>query len=88
MVGSLAVAVKGTAAEILHHLLLTERRGKSPIRMWKVKLVALTVRFGDAQPGQPSSPELPQPRGWVGLEGFFAHTRRRFRRLVSGCVFV
>lgn len=41
MVGSLVVAVKGTAAEILHHLLLTKRRGKSPIRLWKVKLVAL-----------------------------------------------
>lgn len=41
MVRSLAVVVKGTAAEILHHLLLTKRRGKLPIRPWKVKLVAL-----------------------------------------------
>lgn len=41
MVWSLVVAVKGTAVEILHHLLLTKRRGKSPIRLWKVKLVAL-----------------------------------------------
>lgn len=37
----LVVAVKGTAAEILHHLLLTKRRGKSPIRLRKVKLVSL-----------------------------------------------
>lgn len=35
------VAVQGTAAEILHHLLLTKRGGKSPIRLWKVKLDAL-----------------------------------------------
>lgn len=33
LIGSLVV-VKGTAAEILHHLLLTKRRGKSPIRLW------------------------------------------------------
>lgn len=41
MIGDLVVAVKGTAAEILHHLLLTKRRGKSPIRLRKVKLVSL-----------------------------------------------
>lgn len=49
MVGSLFVAVKGTAAEILHHLLLTKRRGKSSIRMWKVKLVAVTPFEADGQ---------------------------------------
>lgn len=41
VIRDLVVAVKGTAAEILHHLLLTKRRGKSPIRLRKVKLVSL-----------------------------------------------
>lgn len=49
VVGSLAVVVKGTAAEILHHLLLTIRRGKSPIRLRKVKLVALGSFEADGQ---------------------------------------
>lgn len=38
VVGSVAVAVKGTAAVILHHLLLTKRLQKSPIRLWEVAL--------------------------------------------------
>lgn len=41
VIRDLVVAVKGTAAEILHHLLLTKRRGKSPIRLREVKLVFL-----------------------------------------------
>lgn len=67
VVGSLAVVVKGTAAEILHHLLLTIRRGKSPIRLRKVKLVALGSFeadgqfFGDAR--TLGSPPLPERRG-------------------------
>lgn len=46
VVGALVVAVRGTAAVILHHLLLTKRRGKSPIRLWKVELVALSSCTG------------------------------------------
>lgn len=44
VVGSLVVVVvavvRGTAAEILHHLLLTKQRGKSPIRLLKMKVAA------------------------------------------------
>lgn len=57
VVGSLVVVavVRGTAAEILHHLLLTKQRGKSPIRLLEVKVAALgsfdggviQVNFGD-----------------------------------------
>lgn len=49
MVGDLAMAVRGTAAEILHPLLLTKPCGKSPIRLWKVKLVALRSFEADGQ---------------------------------------
>lgn len=55
MVGGLVAAVERTAAGILlhhhHHLLLAKRRGKSPIRMWKVKVVALRLLEADAQFG-------------------------------------
>lgn len=50
VVGSLAVAVKWAAAEILHHLLLTKRRGKSAIRLWNKWNVSLPRPFeADAQ---------------------------------------
>lgn len=41
--------MKGTAAKILHHLLLTNRRGMSPIRLWEVKLLALRSFEADGQ---------------------------------------
>lgn len=69
VVGGLVVAVEGTAAEILHHLLLTKQRGKSPIRLGKLE-VAFWRTFdgcGDAQ-GHPGAPP-PLPRGLV-----FAHS--------------
>lgn len=61
------MAVKGTAVEILHPLLLTKRCGKSPIRMRKVKLVALRSFEWDGQlTGDalaPRSSPLLEPRG-------------------------
>lgn len=61
------MAVKGTAVEILHPLLLTKRCGKSPIRMRKVKLVALRSFDWDGQlTGDalaPRSSPLLEPRG-------------------------
>lgn len=73
MVGSLVVAVKGTAAEILHHLLLTKRRGKSPIRLWKVKLVALRSFEADSQLfRRRAGTQLSSTAAATGL--FFAHS--------------
>lgn len=67
------MAVKGTAVEILHPLLLTKRCGKSPIRMRKVKLVALRSFEWDGQlTGDalaPRSSPLLEPRGC-----FFAYS--------------
>lgn len=78
MIRDLVVAVKGTAAEILHHLLLTKRRGKSPIRLRKVKLVFLgsLEAEGDAQAASSDS---------SATELFLAHSRVRCHSILLPC---
>lgn len=78
--------MKGTAAEILHHLLLTERRGKSPIRLWKVKLVALTVQLCWRRAAKGGTGALCSAAAATGV-GFCAH-RRRFGASSARCVCV
>lgn len=67
------VAVKGTAAEILHHLLLTKRRGKLPIRLLEVKLVA-SISFEAARRlvWRRAGTQLSSTASATGL--FFAHS--------------
>lgn len=77
MIRDLVVAVKGAAAEILHHLLLTKRRGKSPIRLRKVKLVSL----GSLEGGRRRSDAAPLRHGVV----FFAHSRVRCLSILLAC---
>lgn len=75
VVGSRAVAVKGTAAEILHHLLLTRHRGKSPIRPWRVKRVARRPSVA-AVVVLETRGHAAAVRGCSALGSFVAHRRR------------
>lgn len=78
VVGSLVVVVavvRGTAAEILHHLLLTKQRGKSPIRLLEVKVAALgsfdggviQVNFGELKKVWISSAAAATPAAATGF---------------------